>query len=117
MPPLALLASAGLVPCLLDPPLALVGALWMVAGAGTGYQLAANVAFVSAVPGDRRAQAFGMVAAGLAAGQGLGLVAAGALTQALAPHLVVGIAGLAGMAATLVLLAAPAARTVLSEAR
>jgi len=30
---------------------------------------------------------------------------------------VVGIAGLTGMAATLVLLAAPAARTVLSEAR
>lgn len=117
MPPLALLASAALIPCLLDPPLLVVGLLWMAAGAGTGYQLAANVAFVSAVPAERRAQAFGLVGAGLAAGQGLGLVAAGALTELLSPYVVVGLAGVAGTAVTLLLLAAPASRLALSDVR
>jgi hypothetical protein len=91
--------------------------LWAVAGAGTGYQLAANVAFVSTVPAERRAQAFGMVSAGLAAGQGLGLVAAGGLSEALPPNVVVGLAGVAGTVAALVLLATPGARLVLSPAR
>jgi hypothetical protein len=68
------------------------------------------------VPAQRRAQAFGMVGAGLAAGQRLGLVAAGALTEALAPHVVVGFAGLAGAAVTLLLLAAPASRLALGKA-
>lgn len=117
LPPLSVLAAAGLVPCLLDPPLVVVGILWAVAGAGTGYQLAANVAFVSTVPGDRRAQAFGMVSAGLAAGQGLGLVIAGSLSEVLAPNVVVGLAGVAGTLAAFTLLATPAARLVLSPAR
>jgi MFS family permease len=116
MPPMAIAAAAALVPCLLDPPLPVVALLWMLAGAGTGYQLAANVAFVSAVPAQRRAQAFGMVGAGLAAGQGIGLVAAGALAEVLDASTVVGLAGLAGTAATLALLLTPSARSVLSGA-
>lgn len=112
MAPLAVLAAAALVPCLLDPPLPVVGLLWMVAGLGTGYQLAANVAFVSAVPARRRAQAFGMVSAGLAAGQGLGVVAGGALAEVVDPAVVVGAAGVVGSVAVLALLATPSARLV-----
>jgi len=110
MAPLAILAAAGLVPCLLDPPLPVVGLLWLVAGLGTGYQLVANVAFVSAVPAERRAQAFGMVSAGLAAGQGIGVVAAGALAEVVDPAVVVGGAGILGLIAVLALLATPSAR-------
>lgn len=117
MAPLAILAAAALVPCLLDPPLPVVGLLWIVAGLGTGYQLAANVAFVSAVPTRRRAQAFGMVSAGLAAGQGLGVVAGGALAEAVDPAVVVGAAGVVGLVAALALLATPSARLVVSGPR
>lgn len=112
MGPLAVLAAAPLVLCLLDPPLPVVGLLWLVAGVGTGYQLAANVAFVSAVPAERRAQAFGMVSAGLAAGQGLGVVTAGLLAEIADPAVVVGLAGVAGLVAALALLATPTARAV-----
>lgn len=117
MTPLAILAAAALIPCLLDPPLPVVGLLWMVAGLGTGYQLAANVAFVAAVPAERRAQAFGMVSAGLAAGQGVGVVAGGALAEVLDPAVVVGATGVAGLVAVLALLASPPARLVVSEPR
>ncbi|MFL6129621.1 MAG: MFS transporter [Mycobacteriales bacterium] len=114
MTPLAILAAAALIPCLLDPPLPVVGLLWIVAGLGTGYQLAANVAFVAAVPAERRAQAFGMVSAGLAVGQGIGVVAAGALAEVADPAVVVGAAGVAGLVAVLALLATPSARLVLA---
>lgn len=117
MAPLAILAAVALVPCLLDPPLPVVGLLWMVAGLGTGYQLAANVAFVSAVPAQRRAQAFGMVSAGLAAGQGLGVVAGGALAEVVDAPVVVGAAGVVGLVAVLALLATPGARLVVSRPR
>jgi MFS family permease len=116
MAPLAVLAAAPLVPCLLDPPLPVVGLLWLLAGLGTGYQLAANVAFVSAVPAERRAHAFGMVSAGLAAGQGLGVVVAGLLAEFTDPAIVVGAAGLVGLVAVLALLATPSARTVTAGA-
>jgi MFS family permease len=112
LPPLALLASAGLIPCLFDPPLVVVGFLWMLSGLGTGYQLAANVAFVTAVPPERRAQAFGMVGSGMAAGQGLGLIAAGALTNFIQPYALVGLAGIVGTVVTLLLLATPASRAL-----
>lgn len=117
MAPLAILAAAALVPCLLDPPLPVVGLLWTVAGLGTGYQLAANVAFVSAVPVERRAQAFGMVSAGLAAGQGIGVVAAGALAEVVDATVVVGAAGVVGLVAVLALLATPSARLMVSGPR
>jgi MFS family permease len=117
MAPLAILAAVALVPCLLDPPLPVVGLLWMVAGLGTGYQLAANVAFVAAVPAGRRAQAFGMVSAGLAAGQGIGVVAGGALAEVVDAPVVVGAAGVVGLVAVLALLATPSARLVVSGPR
>jgi Major Facilitator Superfamily len=50
-------------------------------GAASSYQLAANAAFVIAVPPDLRGQAFGLIQALMSVGQGLAIVAAGALAQ------------------------------------
>jgi MFS family permease len=105
MPALAVAAAAPFLLSVLDPGLALTGLLWFVAGLGSAYQLGANVAFVSAVPNALRAQAFGIVSAGLVAGQGLAILAAGALAEVLAPHLVVAAFGAAGTAAALALAA------------
>lgn len=94
--PLALLAPAVLVGC--GPVRALPGvlALLLVSGAGTAYQLAANAAFVVAVPADVRGRAFGLVRSGLAAGQGLAFVVAGAAAERVAPSVVIAAAGLVG---------------------
>jgi MFS family permease len=99
MYPLAVAAGVPLALCALHPTLAITGLLWAASGAGTAYQLAANVAFVAAVPDSHRAQAFGLVATGLAAGQGLGVVIAGGLAETISPELV--IAG-AGVSATVI---------------
>lgn len=103
MVPLSLLASLPLLATAADPGLLVTGLLWGLAGAGTAYQLAANVAFVTAVPNALRAQAFGLVGTGLAAGQGIGILAAGALSEVLGPARTVAAFGAAGTAAALAL--------------
>jgi hypothetical protein len=93
-----------------DPDLAVTTVLWAGAGAASAYQLAANIAFVAAIRNAVRAQAFGLVATGMAAGQGTAIIVAGALAEILAPHLVVAIAGVAATAfAALLAVRAPAA--------
>lgn len=110
MAPLAVLAAAPLILTVAEPGLIAAGALWTVASAGSAYQLAANVAFVSAVPDTSRAQAFGLVATGLAAGQGIGILIAGALAQATAAGVSVAVFGVAGTVAAVALF--PAARRI-----
>ncbi len=111
MYPLAILAGLPLAACALDPGPVLTTVLWAASGAASAYQLAANIAFVAAVPNTWRAQAFGLVATGMAAGQGAAVLAAGALADVLPPHLVVAAAGVAATAFAAVLAArAPAAR-------
>ncbi|WP_250563385.1 MFS transporter [Sphaerisporangium fuscum] len=94
---MAMLSCAPLVGCALRPPLAVVLGLWVLAGVGQAYQLAANAAFVQCVPPNRRGQAFGLVQSGLLAVQGLGILAGGATAQALGPEPVVALAGAAGL--------------------
>jgi MFS family permease len=108
MVPLAVTAAAPLILTAADPGLLLVAVLWAVSGAGAAYQLAANVAFVTAVPNARRAQAFGLVGTGLAAGQGAAILAAGVLAGLIGPGPTVAVFGIAGTLAALAL--APAAR-------
>lgn len=103
MPALAVAAAAPFLLCALDPGLAVTAVLWLLAGLGSGYQLGANVAYVARVPNAFRAQAFGIVSAGLIAGQGLAILAAGALAEVVAPHLVVAAFGAAGTAAAVAL--------------
>jgi MFS family permease len=74
-----------------------VVALWALSGVGSAYQLAANAAFVAAVPPSGRGQAFGLAQSGILAGQGLGILIGGALAQVLGPERVVALAGVAGL--------------------
>jgi MFS family permease len=102
---MSMLACAPLIGCALHPPLWAVVALWGLSGVGSAYQLAANAAFVAAVPASGRGQAFGLAQSGILAGQGLGILAGGALAQVLGPEPVVALAGVTGLtvAATLAL--------------
>jgi hypothetical protein len=71
----------------------------VVSGAASAYQLAANAAFVSALPADARGQAFGIVTAALCVGQGVAIVLAGAAAQVWPPAWVIAAAGLVGTVA------------------
>jgi MFS family permease len=79
---LAVLACAPLIGSASSPPLWAVLLLWIVAGVGGAYQLAAAAAFVRALAPAIRASAFGLAQSGLYAVQGLGILAGGALAQA-----------------------------------
>ncbi|MFC0037127.1 MFS transporter [Actinomadura rayongensis] len=100
---MAMLACAPLVVAAMSPPLWAVVCLWALAGVGSAYQLAANAAFVATVPAGGRAVAFGLAQSGILAGQGLGILAAGAGTELLGPERVVALAGAAGLSAAIVL--------------
>jgi MFS family permease len=84
--------------CLLH--LGLVGAIAVIAASGlcASYQLAANAAFVKAVPAARRGQAFGLANGGMQILQGLFIVLAGAIatSHALTPAEVIAASGGAG---------------------
>ncbi|GAA1267505.1 MFS transporter [Sphaerisporangium rubeum] len=101
---MAMLSCAPLIGCATRPPAAVVLVLWVLAGIGGAYQLAANAAFVQSVPANRRAQAFGLVQSGLLGVQGIGILIGGAAAQTLGPEPVVALSGAAGLA-TAVLLA------------
>jgi hypothetical protein len=80
-----------------DTPLRVILLLWALAGAGGAYQLVAAATFVQALQPDTRARAFGQAQSGLYAVQGLGILAGGAVAQAIGPPLAVGLAGLIGL--------------------
>jgi MFS family permease len=100
---LALLSCAPLIGSAWNPPLWAVLLLWGLAGAGCAYQLAAAAAFVQALHPSTRARAFGLAQSGLYAVQGLGILAGGAVAQAVGAPLAVGLAGLAGLTAATML--------------
>ncbi len=96
---MSMLSCAPLIGCALEPPFPVTVLLWALSGCGGAYQLAANTAFVAAVPPGGRGQAFGLVQSGILAGQGLGILAGGALAEVIGPQIVVALAGAAGLAA------------------
>jgi MFS family permease len=100
---LALLSCAPLIGCAWDPPLWAVLTLWVLAGAGGAYQLTAAASFVRALRSSTRARAFGLAQSGLCAVQGLGILAGGAVAQAVGAPLAVGLAGLVGLTAATML--------------
>lgn len=96
--PMAFLSCLALVPMVADPPVYVVLALLVVAGYGTGFQVALNARFVQAVPAGHRGRAFGVAVAGMMAGSGLASALAGALTDLWGdPSLVVGVCGVVGI--------------------
>lgn len=97
-----LLMLVACVPLLLTPlvnSLALVAALWLLAGFGNALQLVANAAYVQEVPPHLRGRAFGVAGTTIMATQGLALLGAGALAEVTRP----GIAVAAGAALALVM--------------
>ncbi|MEV0386029.1 MFS transporter [Nonomuraea sp. NPDC050643] len=100
---MAMLSCAPLVVTAMRPPLAVVLAAWVLSGIGGAYQLAANAAFVQAVPAERRAQAFGLVQSGLMAVQGIGILVGGFAAERLGPEPVVALAGVTGLTSAAVL--------------
>jgi MFS family permease len=100
MGPLAIAGCSLLLLCWLRP--GLIGALLIIAGSGAcaSYQLAANAAFVAAVPPQRRGQAFGLANGGMQVTQGLWIVLAGAAASSsvVTPGNVIAISGGLGAA-------------------
>ena len=95
MGPLAIAACGLLALCWLSP--GLPAALLIIAGSGAcaSYQLAANAAFVSAVPPARRGQAFGLANGGMQVSQGLWIILAGAAasSRVISPATAIAISG------------------------
>jgi MFS family permease len=100
---LAILSCVPLIGSACNPPLWSVLLLWALAGAGGAYQLAAAAAFVQALRPATRARAFGLAQSGLYAVQGAGILAGGAVAQAIGAPLAVGLAGLVGLTAAAML--------------
>jgi MFS family permease len=99
MGPLAVACCGVLALCALNPVLGFALAIIAAAGALSAYQLAANAAFVTAVPSHRRGQAFGVANGGINVGQGIWFALAGLAAEAIGPADVIAISGAAGAAA------------------
>ncbi|MGW0507158.1 MFS transporter [Micromonospora sp. NPDC003241] len=112
-PWLALLLGVPMLAFVARPSLVPAAALFAVATAGFAYQLGLARRFLDAVPEGRRGQAFGLVSTGMMAMQGLAAAGAGALSEVLAPGIVMALAGAASATATLILwpVLAPSGRT------
>jgi MFS family permease len=95
MGPMAVAACGVLLLCWL--PAGLIAALLIIiaSGACASYQLAANAAFVAAVPPERRGQAFGLANGGMQVTQGLWIVLAGAAASSnvITPAVAIAISG------------------------
>lgn len=94
---LAMLACGVLVAFGLHPPLPVALAILTASGIFDCYQLAANAAFVTAVPAEHRSAAFGVAQAGMSLGQGTAMILAGAAAQTHSPSSVIAAAGAIGV--------------------
>ncbi|MUL41641.1 MFS transporter [Streptomonospora sp. PA3] len=99
--PLAVAASAPLLVWLADPPLWGMVGLMVLSGVAASYQFVANAAFVLCVPGEGRGLAFGLVAAGLQAAQGVGIALASLLVEITSTQVVITAAGAVGVVCAL----------------
>jgi predicted MFS family arabinose efflux permease len=98
---LAVLCCLPLVAFVVHPRLPVALGILALSGLGASYNVPANAAFVQTVPAEQRGQAFGLVVAGLAAGQGLSIAVAGAIADYAGPAVVIAVAGALGTAAAL----------------
>jgi predicted MFS family arabinose efflux permease len=99
MAPLAIVTCAILVPSVWAPVLVVSVGLWALSGLASAHDMVVQGAFVQRVPDASRGQAIGLASAAMQAAQGLGIVLAGLLAQALPSGTVVGLAGMAGVLA------------------
>ena len=110
MGPLAVAACGLLLLCWLRPGMVASMVVIAASGACASYQLAANAAFVSAVPPERRGQGFGLANGGMQVSQGLWIVLAGAVVASGAVTPATGIAISGGVGAILAAALAMTAR-------
>ncbi|MFI7578471.1 MFS transporter [Micromonospora sp. NPDC049497] len=102
-PWLAVLLGVPILVFAARPGLWPAAALFVVSFAGFAYQLGLARRFLDAVPEARRGQAFGLVGTGMMAVQGGAAAGAGALTEVLAPGVVMALSGAASLVCTLAL--------------
>ncbi len=98
MSPLAAGSCAVLVLFVFRPSLPWALVVLAISGLCDCYQLAANAAFVRAVPDGQRGQAFGIAQGGMSLGQGAAMILAGAAAQQFLPSLVIAASGVLGLA-------------------
>jgi MFS family permease len=98
MIPLAAATGLPLLACITEPGLVVCWLLWAASGCLSAYQVPAASAFGTAIPNEHNGQAWGLLNGTQLIGQGLGLLAAGALAEYLSPLTVVALAGAAGTA-------------------
>jgi MFS family permease len=117
--PLAIAAPLALVPSLLNPPAEVVAILAGVCGfAVGGFFPLANAEFVTHLPADFRARAFGVVQGGLQLLQGGAVLATGLLARYLHVSTAVGLWSLAGTVLMLLLVrTGPSAAPVMPAPR
>jgi MFS family permease len=104
LPALVVLAGAPLLLTPLVDTLVLTSLLWVVAGFGATVNLVAGPAFMQRCPPEVRGRAYGFAATALYAGQGIALVAAGLVADALEPDVAVAVMAAGTLAVTLLLL-------------
>jgi MFS family permease len=97
MLPLALLTVVPLVLCFGDPDLPTAFVLVALSGFGATYSMLARVAFVRDVAEPQRGRAFSIAAAGVTAGQGVGIAGAGLAAAVYSPAAAVGLFGVLGL--------------------
>jgi hypothetical protein len=102
MGPLAVATCAVLIGFAVTHALGGILLILVASGALGGYQLAANAAFVNAVPEARRGAAFGLALGGMSLGQGIVMIAAGAAAERFAPADVIAVIGAVGAVCALV---------------
>lgn len=95
--PLTVLASVPLLLWILPLPLWLMVGLLALSGAAASYQIVANATFVLCTPEDGRGLAFGLVAAGLQASQGIGILLGSLLVELFGTSAVITGAGVVGV--------------------
>jgi MFS family permease len=119
MVPLAVATGLPLLATALVPSVPLAVLAWAGTGVLSSYLTLAQVAFTRAVPDAIRARAIGLASAGLQTAQGLGVLLAGAIAEAIPPADAIAVCGAAGVAGAIVIAltcrpgsARPAAATV-----
>jgi MFS family permease len=105
---LAIAACGVLALFILQPGLPGSLLILFASGLAAGYQIAANAAFVSAAPQEKRSQAFGIAQGGMSLGQGLVMILAGAAADHHSPAGVIAVSGAVGAVAALTITASRA---------
>jgi MFS family permease len=101
MSPLAVAACGILCLFVWRPGLAVSLLILFASGLCGCYQLSANAAFVTAVPPERRGQAFGLAQGGISLGQGAAMILAGAAAEHYSAARVIAVCGAVGVVVAL----------------